>query len=328
MGYNGSLAFFNPCAVPVLPHPPALTRWQQLVTPAWLADLAAGRAVQAAPPGHWRLFEVGCGGAALFRSGHVKGAGYIDTNSIEQAPLWNKVADAALLQMLLENGIGHDSCVVLYGRNTLAAARVAHLMLYAGVKDVRLLDGGLAAWSAAGLPLLDGPADRHAALGHFGTPFPAHPEYLIDMAQARALLLQHDGTLVSIRSWTEFCGHTSGYDYIAARGDIAGARWGRAGMDGDCNSMSAFQNPDGCMKPAAELSRFWGEAGIHCGRQTAFYCGTGWRASLAFFYAWLMGWERISVYDGGWYEWSGDAANPTTSALDPTMSTSALHFMS
>ena len=306
--------------MPVLPHPPPLTRWQQLVTPAWLDDLTAGRSMHAPPRGHWRLFEVGCNGAAQFRSGHVKGAGYIDTNSIEQAPLWNKVADEALLTMLLDNGIGHDSCVVLYGRNTLAAARVAHLMLYAGVKDVRLLDGGLAAWSAAGLPLFSGDARRHAALAHFGTPltFPAHPEYLIDMVQARALLQQHDGTLVSIRSRAEFCGQTSGYDYIAARGDIAGARWGRAGIDGDSNSMSEFQNPDGSMKPAAELSRFWGEAGIHCGRQTAFYCGTGWRASLAFFYAWLMGWERISVYDGGWYEWSGDAANPTTSALELT----------
>jgi thiosulfate/3-mercaptopyruvate sulfurtransferase len=44
--------------------------------------------------------------------------------------------------------------------------------------------------------------------------------------------------------------------------------------------------------------------------QIAFYCGTGWRASLAFFYAWLMGWQRISVYDGGWLEWSSDPANP------------------
>jgi rhodanese-related sulfurtransferase len=35
-----------------------------------------------------------------------------------------------------------------------------------------------------------------------------------------------------------------------------------------------------------------------------FYCGTGWRASLAFFYAWLMGWEQIAVFDGGWFEWS------------------------
>jgi thiosulfate/3-mercaptopyruvate sulfurtransferase len=68
--------------------------------------------------------------------------------------------------------------------------------------------------------------------------------------------------------------------------------------------MSAFQHEDGTMKPAHEIARFWHQAGIQPHRKTAFYCGTGWRASMAFFYAWLMGWENISVYDGGWYEWS------------------------
>ncbi|MEJ2247847.1 MAG: rhodanese-like domain-containing protein, partial [Acidobacteriota bacterium] len=46
-----------------------------------------------------------------------------------------------------------------------------------------------------------------------------------------------------------------------------------------------------------------------------FYCGTGWRASEAFFYAYLMGWERISVYDGGWFEWSLDARNPVETGI-------------
>ncbi len=36
----------------------------------------------------------------------------------------------------------------------------------------------------------------------------------------------------------------------------------------------------------------------------AFYCGTGWRASETFFYAYLMDWPNVSVYDGGWFEWS------------------------
>jgi thiosulfate/3-mercaptopyruvate sulfurtransferase len=63
------------------------------------------------------------------------------------------------------------------------------------------------------------------------------------------------------------------------------------------------------MKPASEICRLWHEAGIVRQRRMAFYCGTGWRASLAFFYAWLMDWPHISVYDGGWCEWSGDPAN-------------------
>lgn len=287
-----------------------LVRWQQLVTPTWLAALIAKEPVVAAPSDDWRLFEVGFGSSDLFVSGHIPGAGYIDTNQLEQEPLWNKVSDQALLQLLLRNGIRHDTTVVLYGRNTLTAARAAHLMLYAGVKDVRLLDGGFAAWSRARFPIEQGLPRQYPATSDFGARFPARPEYLIDMHQARSLLQQPDGVLVSIRTWNEFIGKTSGYSFIEAKGDIQGARWGRAGNDDNVNSMSEFHNPDGTMKAPGEICGLWRAAGIHSGQQAAFYCGTGWRASLAFFYAWLMNWERISVYDGGWCEWSRNPGNP------------------
>ncbi|WP_305065691.1 rhodanese-like domain-containing protein, partial [Methanococcoides sp.] len=41
-------------------------------------------------------------------------------------------------------------------------------------------------------------------------------------------------------------------------------------------------------------------------KRNAFYCGTGWRGSEAFFNAWLMGWDNAAVYDGGWLEWSNN----------------------
>jgi 3-mercaptopyruvate sulfurtransferase SseA len=281
-------------------RPPAgfrtdLPRWRQLVTPAWLVALIAGDAVAARPAPGWLLFEAGCGDEAAFGACHIAGAAYLSTGDVEEPALWNKVDDASLLRLLLARGIRHDSTVILYGRNNLAAARYAQLLLYAGVSDVRLLDGGFAAWQAAGLPCESGPG-RVAV--------PANPDYLIGIDAARAMLARPDGVLASIRSEAEFLGKISGYSYIAARGDIPGARWGRAGDDGDVNSMSAYQLADGSMKPAAEIAAFWAAAGIVPSRQIAFYCGTGWRASLAFYYAWLMGFERISVYDGGWLEWS------------------------
>src|SRR5690606_12302659 len=123
-----------------------LARWQQLVYPRWLADLQEGKPVVAAPKGEWKLFEVDWGSPKAYLISHIPGAGYIDTNRLEEEPLWNKVSDEALKALLLENGIRHDTTVILYGRNTMAAARAAHLMMYAGVADVRLLDGGLDAW--------------------------------------------------------------------------------------------------------------------------------------------------------------------------------------
>jgi thiosulfate/3-mercaptopyruvate sulfurtransferase len=281
-----------------------LVRSRQLVQAAWLAALVGGAAVPEAPAPGWRLLEVGCDGEREYAQSHIPGAFWLDTCRIEQAPLWNKVADRALLEVLCALGIRHDTTVILYGRNNLAAARAAHLLLCAGVTDVRLLDGGFAAWQAAGLRCEAGPPPPCRSVADFGAPFPARPDYLIGLAEARALLARPDAALVSIRSEAEFLGKVSGYQYIAARGDIPGARWGRAGIDGDVNSMSAYHDEAGRMKPAADIAAFWAAAGVVPGQRNAFYCGTGWRASLAFFYAWLMGWPDICVYDGGWLEWS------------------------
>ena len=290
-----------------------LPRWRQLVTPSWLAGLLAGAPSVAAPAGPWRLLEVGYGALAHFEAGHIPGAGYIDTTELESAPLWNKVDDAALLALLLARGIRSDVTVVLYGRNNLAAARAAHLLLYAGVADVRLLDGGFDGWRDAGLPLATGAgrADRPAT--DFGAVFPGRPDTLCDMAAVRAVLASPGGgarVLVSIRTWNEFVGKTSGYSYIAAAGDIPGARWGRAGQGDDVDSMADYHDHAGRMKPAADIVRMWQANGIHAGQGAVFYCGTGWRASLAFFYAWLMGWDNIAVFDGGWCEWSREQGNP------------------
>ena len=60
--------------------------------------------------------------------------------------------------------------------------------------------------------------------------------------------------------------------------------------------------------------------GIEARHEVSFYCGTGWRASEALFAAYLMGFEKISVYDGGWHEWSANPTNPIATGeprLDP-----------
>lgn len=298
---------------------PGLVRWRQLIDAQWLDKLLDGAPVTAAPAGHWLLYEIGFGTLPAFFDSHIPGANYLDTTEFERAPLWNKVADAALLKLLLRHGIRFDTTVILYSRDTLAAARVAHLLLYAGVADVRLLDGGWMAWRAAGLPCAAGPGRLDDPATDFGAPMPAHPAYLLDMDDARALQLAEPGALVSVRTWTEFIGRRSGYSYIEARGEIPGAVWGRSFLGDNVNSMPEFHGLDGRMADPRLIARRWQDAGIGPGCRAVFYCGTGWRASLAFFYAWLMGWDDIGVFDGGWYEWSGDPANPVICRVDAGM---------
>ena len=295
-------ALSEPSRLQKLPH------FEQLVYPQWLPDLQQGKEVTAKPAGDWKVIEAAWGAPKLYLISHIPGADYIDTNEVESEPLWNKVSDEQLKAMLAKHGIRHDTTVILYGRDVYAAARVAQIMLYAGVKDVRLLDGGWQTWSDAGLPVERGTPPKVKAEPDFGVKIPAQPQLMLDMEQARGLLHRQDASLVSIRSWPEFIGTTSGYSYIKPKGEIAGARWGHTGSDS--THMEDFHNPDGTMRSADDITAMWKAWNIKPDQQVSFYCGTGWRASETFMYARAMGWNNVSVYDGGWYEWSSDPKNP------------------
>ncbi|EMH4161343.1 sulfurtransferase [Pluralibacter gergoviae] len=287
-----------------------LPHFEQLVYPQWLHDLQQGKPVTAAPAGQWKVFEAGWGAPKRYLLSHIPGAGYIDTNDVESEPLWNKVSDEKLKALLAKKGIRHDTTVILYGGDVYAAARVAQIMLYAGVKDVRLLDGGWKTWAAADLPVERGLPDDNTPAPDFGAPIPGQPQLMLSTGQARGLLHRRDASLVSIRSWPEFIGTTSGYSYIKPKGDIAGARWGHAGSDS--THMEDFHNPDGTMRSADDIAAMWKAWHITPDQQVSFYCGTGWRAAETFMYARAMGWEHVSVYDGGWYEWNQDTKNPVS----------------
>lgn len=288
-----------------------LAHFEQLVYPQWIHDLQNKKPVTAAPAGDWKVIEAGWGAPKKYLISHIPGAGYINTEEVESEPLWNKVSDDKLKAMLAKHGIRHDTTVILYGRDVYAAARVAAIMLYAGVKDVRLLDGGWATWSAANLPVERGLPPQPAPADDFGATIPGQPQLMLDMEQARALLHRKDASLVSIRSWPEFIGTTSGYSYIKPKGEIAGARWGHAGSDS--THMEDFHNPDGTMRTGDDIAAMWKSWNITPDQQVAFYCGTGWRASETLMYARAMGWKNVGLYDGGWYEWSADPKNPVVS---------------
>lgn len=91
----------------------------------------------------------------------------------------------------------------------------------------------------------------------FGAEIPGQPQLMLNEEQARGLLHRKDASLVSIRSWPEFIGETSGYSYIKPKGEIAGARWGHAGSDS--THMEDFHNPDGTMRSADDIAAMWKE---------------------------------------------------------------------
>ena len=186
--------------------------------------------------------------------------------------------------------------------------------MYAGVEDVRLLDGGFDTWSEAGYPV-ETKKNEPVPAAAFGADIPGRPDLIIDIDEAKDLIQSPEGELVSIRSWAEFTGDVSGYHYIGPRGRIAGAVWGNCGTD--AYHMQNYRNPDNTMREYHEIESNWREVGITADKRIAFYCGTGWRASETLFYAYLLGWDQIAVYDGGWFEWSKDSSNPVETGIPP-----------
>lgn len=216
---------------------------------------------------------------------------------------WNLYPDKYLFPAFADMGIDLDTLVVVYGKDTVAAARLAWALLYAGVKDVRLLDGGLESWKKAGYETTVTTSPR-IPVASFGTRKALHPEYRVDIAYVREVVNgRHPATVIAdIRTRGEYQGATAPYSFIPTKGRIKGAIWGQAG-DGPW-SMEAYVNDDGTLKAPEAIAAMWAKRGIAADRQVSFYCGTAWRSSLAFLYAYRLGWPRIANFDSSWYEWS------------------------
>ena len=287
-----------------------LPNHDKLIYPSWIRQLQSGQKPEHDPGQNFRLFEVSWQNEEDYHSRHIPGAALFDLTTIEDPETWNICPDDALFAFLAVLGISHNSVCILYGRNTMATARAASILMYAGVEDVRVLDGGFGTWANAGFELESQP-HHPIPVNTFGRTTPKHPEYIVGIKTVTEMLQSNQGQLVSVRSWDEYCGKISGYDFIQPRGRITGAIWGYSGSD--AQHMEDFRNPDGTMRSFHEITNNWKKAGITKDQQLIFYCGTGWRASEAFFYAFLMGYQQIGIYDGGWYEWSQDPHNPTES---------------
>ena len=307
-----------------------LARFDKLVHIEWLRQVLDGERPEAAPQGKVLLFHVNFGVPEEYADGHIPGALYLDTNWLEDPVDWNRRSPEAIDNALRSLGITHDTTVVVYGRDTqgdanekwpgrragqIAATRALMILRYAGVADVRLLDGGYDWWVQAGYQL-ETLHRNPTPVDAFGVRVPLRPEVIVDIEEAKEILADQAGAaLVSVRTWREHIGASSGYNYIGPAGRIAGDVWGNCGTDS--YHMQHYRNVDNTMRAYPEIAANWAEAGITADKWVAFYCGTGWRASETWFYAYLQDWRRIAVYDGGWFEWSQDPINNPIEVGEP-----------
>lgn len=299
-----------------------LPNYRHLVPVSWVKEVVDDRRSGELNGHNIRIVHAHYRNRDAYLSGHIPGAIDMDTLALESPETWNRRSPDELKSALESHGITADTTVILYGKfmfpdnkadfpgsaaGHIGAIRLWMIMMYAGVKDVRVLNGGFQPWKDAGYEISTADVPK-SSVKDFGAEIPGRPRFIVDMDEAKAMIRAEDADIVSVRSWPEYLGEVSGYNYIEKAGRIPGSVFGNCGSD--AYHMENYRNPDHTTREAGEIESNWKEAGITPDKHLAFYCGTGWRGSEAFFNAWLMGWPRVSVFDGGWFEWSNNPENP------------------
>lgn len=271
------------------------------VTPEWVKSVIDGNQTESE---NYVILEASWGtykDSPDYTKGHIPGAVHVDIASIESEPNWNLSEPKVVEKGMLDLGITKDKTVILYGPDVSGTTRVAYAYLWAGVENVKVINGGLSAWEKAGYEK-DTKVEEAVAVKDFGTVIPAHPEYWMSIEDVEKKLEKDSNfRLVSIRSEAEFKGETSGYNYIDRAGEPKGAVWGRAGSDP--YHMEDYTNEDGTYITAKEMEELWKDLDFSKDNELSFYCGTGWRATIPWLIAYDAGWKNMTVYDGGWYQW-------------------------
>lgn len=277
------------------------------VTPDWVQSVIDGN-----QEGYedYVIAEVGYGDVkdcASYNEGHIPGAIYVDNCEVEDATgsdegAYNLLAADEVVDYLLGHGITKDTKVILYGADVAGTGRQAYGYLWAGVEDVKIVNGGIEAWKKAGYDV-EKDVNEGKAVKDFGVEAPAHPEYWVSVEDAKDRLENDDNfKLVSIRSEDEWLGKTSGYNYMDQAGEPEGAVWGK-GAD-TAFDVAQFTDEDGVVKDLEGFKEVWADCDFDIEKNDlAFYCGTGWRATIPFLVLYENGYDNVAVYDGGWYEW-------------------------
>ncbi|MFI6942511.1 sulfurtransferase [Streptomyces sp. NPDC050418] len=266
------------------PNPPVLldVRWQLTLA------TAAGQ-----PP-----FD----GRAAYEAGHIPGAVYVDLDTALAGPAGtggrHPLPDLDVFGAAMRAaGVRADRPVVVYdGGQGWAAARAWWLLRWAGHPSVRVLDGGLAAWSgesATGTESVE-PGD-----------FVPRPDSIPALTADDAAVLAREGLLLDARAGERYRGEVEPIDRVG--GHIPGAV-----------SAPTTENvtPDGRFLPAAQLTERFDALGTSAVSRVGVYCGSGVSGAHEVLALAVAGIEA-ELYVGSWSEWSADESRPVATGPNP-----------
>jgi thiosulfate/3-mercaptopyruvate sulfurtransferase len=278
-----------------------------VITPRELAALLDGPEPPSVADVRWSL--TGSPGHVDYHTGHLPGAVFLDVDTDLADPPGpggrHPLPDPTALQATLRAaGIRATAPVVAYdAADGSVAARLWWLMRWAGHPAVAVLDGGIAAWRAAGLSVtIDMP---HPQVGTITV----RPGGMPVLDAAHAAMLARTGVLLDARAAPRYRGEIEPVDPRA--GHIPGA------ANAPFSELTDVQGRWLPSKRLGELAQQWGAAGAEVGA----YCGSGINAC-----ALVLGLELAGVttperpaalYAGSWSQWCTDPDRPVATGPNP-----------
>jgi len=305
---------------------PMLTRRDVLIDAAELAELIRQGDAPTLLDVRWALGDPD--GRRHYLAGHLPGAAYVDLDTELAAPASPAAGRhplppvAELAAAARRWGVTAGRPVVLYDDNGgTSAARAWWLLRWAGLTDVRLLDGALGAWRALDLPLATG--EEHPAAGDVELTEGRLPVLTADQAAALAAGADHptdgdsDGAsngatvLLDARAAERYRGEVEPVDPRA--GHIPGAR---------SAPTAANLTAEGTFRPTAELRDRFARLGANTAAEVGVYCGSGVTAAHEVAALAVAG-IPAALYPGSWSAWSADPHRPAATGADPLTSEDA-----
>ena len=284
---------------------------EALATTEWLAEHLDDPSVrvvdlryyvQIAPGGSFR----GVSGREAYHQGHIPGAAFVDPTSDLADPedplsiLWPDRFEALMGRL----GIGNSTTVVVYDDSGGTwAARLWWALRYYGHDAAKVLNGGLTRWTAEGRPLET-----------FTPAFPAstfrtwvRPEFRATCDSVRQAIERLDVCIVDALPEPFYTGQARLYPTHRA-GHIPTA----LNVPATANVDQATQT----LRPARELARLWGDAGLKPNQKVITYCGAGVYGAYDLFVLYVLGHENVSLYDASWMEWGANPELPVETGSD------------
>jgi thiosulfate/3-mercaptopyruvate sulfurtransferase len=260
-----------------------------------------------------RLVVLAAENSVEYRLGHIPGSHQVDRPDIEAPPetqngvTGNLIDSDGFTKLSHKLGINRDSLVVVYDTK-YDATRLWWAFSYYGKGDVRVLDGGIKAWTAAGYPVDLLVPSLPSRSGTFVAKV-SSPSLRVETPEIVTAQGSRKAQIWDNRDIKEFTGE-----------ELKKGAYRAGRIPGSSHSdWALFKKKENQAEwlAAPEVTALLHKLGYDRSKEQYFYCQSGVRSTQALFALYLAGWplEKLHNYDSSWIGWSKDKNLPLLTGL-------------